>query len=292
MPDVKKRDEGRNTLYCSFCGKSQHEVRKLIAGPTVFICDECIILCLDIIIAEGVSVRETAARQARALLRDQAAGALVRGIKRIIERENKFHRPYAEELKRVLGFYEKSLKPPSESKPATIVESPEPSGSFIPTVELEPPAPGPKPVLDTIIRVDRSVYPHYPEWMEKVMHPELEEVGPTEYDLATIELWLHDDQKKGVTTGNRVHDHLIKTDTLKTCLGLRDGEEIMNKGIEIFRMFFGGKAVFLWKSTLQLRVGNIFAPYLIEYEGEVVLRWLVLIREHWGCNLPAARFAS
>ena len=36
-------------LYCSFCGKSQHEVRKLIAGPSVFICDECVDLCLDII---------------------------------------------------------------------------------------------------------------------------------------------------------------------------------------------------------------------------------------------------
>ncbi|MBT4879807.1 MAG: ATP-dependent Clp protease ATP-binding subunit ClpX [Alphaproteobacteria bacterium] len=39
----------KNTLYCSFCGKSQHEVRKLIAGPTVFICDECVELCTDII---------------------------------------------------------------------------------------------------------------------------------------------------------------------------------------------------------------------------------------------------
>ncbi|NDH80195.1 MAG: ATP-dependent Clp protease ATP-binding subunit ClpX, partial [Burkholderiaceae bacterium] len=37
------------TLYCSFCGKSQHEVKKLIAGPSVFICDECIDLCTDII---------------------------------------------------------------------------------------------------------------------------------------------------------------------------------------------------------------------------------------------------
>ncbi|KAF0138274.1 MAG: ATP-dependent Clp protease ATP-binding subunit ClpX [Rhodospirillaceae bacterium] len=41
--------DSRNTLYCSFCGKSQHEVRKLIAGPTVFICDECVELCMDII---------------------------------------------------------------------------------------------------------------------------------------------------------------------------------------------------------------------------------------------------
>jgi len=41
--------DSKNTLYCSFCGKSQHEVRKLIAGPTVFICDECVELCTDII---------------------------------------------------------------------------------------------------------------------------------------------------------------------------------------------------------------------------------------------------
>jgi ATP-dependent Clp protease ATP-binding subunit ClpX len=46
--ESKKRDP-KDTVYCSFCGKSQHEVRKLIAGPTVFICDECIELCLDII---------------------------------------------------------------------------------------------------------------------------------------------------------------------------------------------------------------------------------------------------
>ena len=43
----------KNILYCSFCGKSQHEVRKLIAGPTVFICDECVELCMDIIKEES-----------------------------------------------------------------------------------------------------------------------------------------------------------------------------------------------------------------------------------------------
>jgi len=47
--------ESKNTLYCSFCGKSQHEVRKLIAGPTVFICDECVELCMDIIREETKS---------------------------------------------------------------------------------------------------------------------------------------------------------------------------------------------------------------------------------------------
>ncbi|MEK7201474.1 MAG: ClpX C4-type zinc finger protein, partial [Patescibacteria group bacterium] len=53
--------DAKSTLYCSFCGKSQHEVCKLIAGPTVFICDECVKLCVDIvkeehIPPEGVSI--------------------------------------------------------------------------------------------------------------------------------------------------------------------------------------------------------------------------------------------
>ena len=49
---MTKLTSGDNTLYCSFCGKSQHDVKKLIAGPTVFICDECIELCNEIIVEE------------------------------------------------------------------------------------------------------------------------------------------------------------------------------------------------------------------------------------------------
>jgi ATP-dependent Clp protease ATP-binding subunit ClpX len=51
--DTTTGESSKNTLYCSFCGKSQHEVRKLIAGPTVFICDECVELCMDIIREEN-----------------------------------------------------------------------------------------------------------------------------------------------------------------------------------------------------------------------------------------------
>jgi len=53
----KSAGDSKNTLYCSFCGKSQHEVRKLIAGPTVFICDECVDLCTDIIQEENAGPR-------------------------------------------------------------------------------------------------------------------------------------------------------------------------------------------------------------------------------------------
>jgi ATP-dependent Clp protease ATP-binding subunit ClpX len=58
----KRKGEGDNgkLLYCSFCGKSQHEVRKLIAGPSVYICDECVDLCNDIISEE---IREISPRR-------------------------------------------------------------------------------------------------------------------------------------------------------------------------------------------------------------------------------------
>ncbi|HGG04870.1 MAG TPA: ATP-dependent Clp protease ATP-binding subunit ClpX [Aliiroseovarius sp.] len=55
MANNSSGGDSKNTLYCSFCGKSQHEVRKLIAGPTVFICDECVELCMDIIKEETKS---------------------------------------------------------------------------------------------------------------------------------------------------------------------------------------------------------------------------------------------
>jgi ATP-dependent Clp protease ATP-binding subunit ClpX len=55
MTNKAGSSDSKNTLYCSFCGKSQHEVRKLIAGPTVFICDECVELCMDIIREENKS---------------------------------------------------------------------------------------------------------------------------------------------------------------------------------------------------------------------------------------------
>ncbi len=60
MADNKRDGKGDKLLYCSFCGKSQNEVRKLIAGPSVFVCDECVDLCNDIIREESKETEETA----------------------------------------------------------------------------------------------------------------------------------------------------------------------------------------------------------------------------------------
>jgi ATP-dependent Clp protease ATP-binding subunit ClpX len=72
--------DSKNSLYCSFCGKSQHEVRKLIAGPTVFICDECVELCLDIVGEENKSLLRKSGdsvptpKEIRKILDDYAIG--------------------------------------------------------------------------------------------------------------------------------------------------------------------------------------------------------------------------
>src|SRR5215469_14024253 len=61
---MPRKDAQRDVLQCSFCGKSQDDVKQLIAGPTAYICDECIDLCNDILLEEGVA----APRQARTRL--------------------------------------------------------------------------------------------------------------------------------------------------------------------------------------------------------------------------------
>lgn len=113
----------KNTFYCSFCGRSQYEVKKLIAGPAVFICNECVFICLGIITEEEISAPEAVAKQARAIQREQAAANLARRVKRILKDEARRHEPYAE-LEEQLRAYEAVEEPPSESNPASIEKFP------------------------------------------------------------------------------------------------------------------------------------------------------------------------
>ena len=74
---MAKRDAGEDTLRCSFCNKSQREVKKLIAGPTVFICDECVDICLDIIAEDRLHEQQAETKlpkpkEIKALLDDYA----------------------------------------------------------------------------------------------------------------------------------------------------------------------------------------------------------------------------
>lgn len=151
------------------------------------------------------------------------------------------------------------------------------------------PEPLPEPVLDFLVRVDRSVKPSYPDWFKKLEHPELECSGPAEYDLQTaVQQWLHDDQKRGSAAGNIIYKHLQKGDNLATCLNLQDGFAIQAKGIAVFRKLFAGKSVFLWGSVVQGRNGRLLVPCLYENGVEVVVYWRWL-DVGWCSSDPALR---
>ena len=146
--------------------------------------------------------------------------------------------------------------------------------------------------VDTIIRIDRSVRPVYPDWAKIMMHPDLEPAGPAEYDIMEVKQWFHEDQKDGkCSEGNKIYAHLKETDTLKTCLGLRDLEEIQKRGIVFFQKYFQGKAVFCWKAVVRSPGGNLYVPYLCERGGAVVMDWRWLGID-WDDNNPALRFAN
>ena len=147
------------------------------------------------------------------------------------------------------------------------------------------------PKMDTTIRVDRSVCPVYPKWAKVVMHPELETVGPAEYDLAQVELYLHDGQNSKWMWGTALYEHLKETHSLKNCLGLHDALKIEKKDIKVFRKLFKDKVVFCWKSVVRGDSNGLFVPY-VEGDGHVVVvcwRWL---GNAWSNRSPAARFAS
>lgn len=151
------------------------------------------------------------------------------------------------------------------------------------------PQPPPEPALDFVVRVDRSVKPIYPDWIKKVIHPELELAGPAEYNLQDgVEQWLHDDQKRGSVVGGTIHKHLQKGDALATCLNLQDGLAIQQKGIAVFRKLFAGKVVIMWGSVVQGQSGDLFVPCLSEGDGGVVLDWFWL-GNNFLSSFPALR---
>ena len=109
--------EEKATLYCSFCARSQHEVKKLIAGPTGSICGECTILCLDILVEENFHDRKDISREQQVLMREKRVNELITLLEAIIATEEARSRPYLALKKKMYEF--KLLHGPLEKqKPA------------------------------------------------------------------------------------------------------------------------------------------------------------------------------
>lgn len=122
---------------------------------------------------------------------------------------------------------------------------------------------------NTLIRVDRSIKPVYPEWVKGIVHPELEGVGPAEYDMTQVELWLHDDQRgdKGYVVGRELFEYLQEGDILKRCLGLDDALAIQKNGKKAFeRVFIENGCVLFWRSVIQDSRDQLVVPYISIYD--------------------------
>lgn len=148
------------------------------------------------------------------------------------------------------------------------------------------------PVLDTIIRVDRSIRPVYPAFVKKVMHPELEVTGPAQYSLTQVGLWLYPDQRNGVV-GNIIYMSLKCDNALADHLGLVDLRAIQAKGFVVFRKLFGVKTIFGWRSVVRGHSvkGRLFVPCLYGTGERVLLHW-VRLENRWDDNSPAGRFGK
>lgn len=146
-------------------------------------------------------------------------------------------------------------------------------------------------VVNEIIRVDRSKKLVYPDWVEEVLHPELECTGPAEYSITPNSLYLHPKQKEGgLIGGHDLHKHLVDTKAIGNCAGYADLVEIQKKGIAFFRKHFKGKFVYAWKSVVWSALGGLNVPCLYEDGDEVVQNWYVL-GNVWNQDYPALRVA-
>lgn len=143
---------------------------------------------------------------------------------------------------------------------------------------------------ENLVNVNRSIRPAYPSSMKEVMDLHLEASGPASFDCSALNQWLHEGQDAGPVKGDVIYEYLKKNDLLLGCLGLRDLEEIQKKGMGFFRCHFQGKAVFGWKSVVRHSRGDLYVPYLIGNDDEVLLYWLWLAYD-WSSRNPALRFA-
>ncbi len=128
-----------------------------------------------------------------------------------------------------------------------------------------------------IIRVDRSATPQYhPHGIKRLLYPQFEHTGPSEYHLSQVKLYIHPEMEsgdRGVVSGEMIDDDLRSSDKIKSCLGIQDALAIIEKGVEVFREFFEGKEVACWKSVVLMDNGSRMVPYFHEHEGRVVVGW-------------------
>jgi hypothetical protein len=145
---------------------------------------------------------------------------------------------------------------------------------------------------DFFVHVDRSVPPAYPHWKKRLMHPEWELLGPTQYDLRNLWPFYHDAQRHGMIQSDEMYSYLKYSEILANCIGLADLMAIQAKGLPLYRKLYRGKVALGWKSVSQDSDDySIRVPTLYELDGELLLGWVWVINNiSLGPDSPPLRF--
>ncbi|OHA56859.1 MAG: hypothetical protein A2114_01175 [Candidatus Vogelbacteria bacterium GWA1_51_14] len=147
--------------------------------------------------------------------------------------------------------------------------------------------------LGSIIKINRRQPLTYPDFVDKPLHPDMENKGPGPIDLdpqaKQVEQWLHPDQENSWVKGQVIYDHQVASNELELCFGLRELLAIQARGLDFFRRYFQNKTVFGWKGVVLARGGR-HVPCLFERGGGVCLRWSWLGYD-WYASSPALRLA-
>jgi hypothetical protein len=142
-----------------------------------------------------------------------------------------------------------------------------------------------------ILTIDREVKPTYSDWMKEVMHPELENTGPSHLDPGSAVLYLHPKQKNGgVMGGDKLYGFLKDTGLIEHCLDLRVGEELAGQP-HLWPAVWKGKAVSLWKSVVLDHDGNLSVPHVYENFSVVSVYWVRLDFD-WTARNPTVLSTS
>jgi hypothetical protein len=131
-----------------------------------------------------------------------------------------------------------------------------------------------EPQLDTLIQVNRSVQSFCPDWVKGFLDPELQNTGPTEYDLAKASCWVHPIQRDEWLRARVIYEHLKSNNMLGSCLGLQDGREILEKGTPVLLKLFGSNLhLYLWRSVVESHDGYKLVPSIIGIGNQLYIHW-------------------
>lgn len=145
-----------------------------------------------------------------------------------------------------------------------------------------------------IVLIDRSATLVFPYWVKKILHPEIQDVGPAEFDIRRLELHVLDGQKDRWTSGKTIYAYHEEHGMFEDDLGLRELQAIRAREVGFYRAYLKGLVPVAWKSGVLDEGGDSYVPFICERSGSdgVMLDWCWVGNGHFHTNGVAVRFGK